>query len=252
MRKKLIVSDGTRERELQLVGCIVVGRDPSCEISFDDSLLSRRHAEFLTAGDVVTVRDLGSRNGLFVNGIRAAEHQLVDGDVVQIGPLRARYVIDPSRASVAPEELDAGRTAVFKRASGTTAPVPTDISAVVAALGEAFDEHGDEVTRLKPAPRMPQPAAAVPQAFSQPAAAIATPAFPPAAAESGLRAFVFVSLLALGTAIVLASLIPRLIGANGIGVALPIAIALLGTYFVGTSINRRITRALADGERNRT
>src|SRR5215213_5232004 len=114
MRKKLIVSDGTRDRELQLVGRIVVGRDPSCDVSHDDSLLSRRHAEFVTAGDDVTVKDLGSRNGVFVNGARAAEQRLAAGDVVQIGPLRARYVLDGSSASITPEEMDAERTAIFR------------------------------------------------------------------------------------------------------------------------------------------
>src|SRR4029079_17088294 len=37
--KKLIVSDGKSERELLLVANIVVGRDPLCDISGDDSLL---------------------------------------------------------------------------------------------------------------------------------------------------------------------------------------------------------------------
>src|SRR5688500_19196336 len=102
-----------RERELQLVGRIVVGRDPACEISHDDSLLSRRHAEFVTTGAMVTVRDLGSRNGVFVNGTRAAEHMLEPGDIVQIGPLRARFVVEHAPSSIAPEELDAERTAVL-------------------------------------------------------------------------------------------------------------------------------------------
>ena len=93
MSKKLVVSDGTRERELQLVGRIVVGRDPACDISHEHSLLSRRHAEFVAAGELVVVRDLGSRNGVFVNGTKTAEHSLQPGDVVQIGPLRAQYEI---------------------------------------------------------------------------------------------------------------------------------------------------------------
>ena len=68
--------DGKRERELLLVERLVVGRDPACDISVDDGLLSRRHAEFVAAASAVTVRDLGSRNGIFVNGTRRAEQTL--------------------------------------------------------------------------------------------------------------------------------------------------------------------------------
>ena len=171
MRKKLILSDGTRDRELQLVGRIVVGRDPSCEVSHDDSLLSRRHAEFVTLGDEVTVRDLGSRNGVFVNGARAAEHRLEAGDVVQIGPLRARYVVDEGSVSIVPEEMDEERTAVFRgpidlaiappetsKSVGSPAII-SSIPAFTDSVAE-FDseEEEEEVTRLVPAPRMPKPA----------------------------------------------------------------------------------------------
>ena len=157
--KKLVLSDGTRERELHLVGRIVVGRDPACEISHDDSLLSRRHAEFVTAGNVVTVKDLGSRNGVFVNGARASEQTLEPGDIVQIGPLRARFVVDAGVRSISPEALDVDRTAVIRKAPAApplssavagpvTAPVP---AAVHPAVALAFEEVDEDATRLVPA-----------------------------------------------------------------------------------------------------
>lgn len=156
MRKKLIVTGGTRDRELQLVGRIVVGRDPGCEISHDDSLLSRRHAEFVTAGEVVTIRDLGSRNGVFVNGARAAEQRLEVGDVVQIGPLRARYVADDSPGTITPERMDTERTAVFGRVAAASAPAAVEHH----EGGGHAEEDDDDVTRLVPAPRLPKAAAA--------------------------------------------------------------------------------------------
>ena len=54
MSKLLVVNDGKRERELLLVERLVVGRDPMCDLSHDDALLSRRHAEFQMIGDEVT------------------------------------------------------------------------------------------------------------------------------------------------------------------------------------------------------
>jgi len=108
--KVLVVHDGKRERELLLVERLVVGRDPACDISVDDVLLSRRHAEFVAAASAVTVRDLGSRNGVFVNGTRRAEQALKLGDVVQIGPLRVRYLRDRPVTPGAPSPADADGT----------------------------------------------------------------------------------------------------------------------------------------------
>ena len=93
--RKLLVSDGRSEREVLLVGTIVVGRDPSCQLNDLDPLLSRRHAEFVPSGKGVTVRDLKSRNGILVNGDKVPERVLSPGDVVQLGHLHVRYVEEP-------------------------------------------------------------------------------------------------------------------------------------------------------------
>jgi pSer/pThr/pTyr-binding forkhead associated (FHA) protein len=91
--RRLIVSGGSRPLELHMVGTLLVGRDPACEISEQtDPLLSRRHAAFTASTREVKVRDLGSRNGILVNGAKVAESQLTSGDVVQIGHLQVRYV----------------------------------------------------------------------------------------------------------------------------------------------------------------
>ncbi len=145
MNRKLVVTDGTRKRELALVGRIVVGRDPSCDVTHDHSLLSRRHAEFVTAGDLVVVRDLGSRNGVFVNGSKTAEHSLKPGDIVQIGPLRAEYVLDRGPVSIAPEDHDRERTAVTAGKTPQPAPVPP----VPKVAAHADDE---DATRLSVGP----------------------------------------------------------------------------------------------------
>jgi predicted component of type VI protein secretion system len=298
VRKKLILSDGTRDRELQLVGRIVVGRDPSCEVSHDDSLLSRRHAEFVTLGDDVTVRDLGSRNGVFVNGARSAEHRLEAGDVVQIGPLRARYVMDEAPATIVPEEMDEDRTAIFMGpidlAISPAASKPVVSPAIVTSIPAftdsvaEFDSEEEEVTRLVPAPRMPRPAPAassgasvqspaVPSAaavaddevthftraprFTIPAAI--PPAPVPAAAPrrpvrveavapaSDPRGFVYLAVGILAF-IVLASTAPLFATASTGALAIPVAVAVVGTVLVGSLINRRITRALAAVERKGT
>jgi predicted component of type VI protein secretion system len=92
VKRKLVVNDGRSEREVLLVGPIVIGRDPSCHISDLDPLLSRRHAEFVPRPSGLLVRDLGSRNGILVNGSKVPERLLTSGDVVQLGHLQLRYV----------------------------------------------------------------------------------------------------------------------------------------------------------------
>ncbi len=67
-------------------GEFAVGRNASCQLSLDDPLVSRRHALLLVGPDSVTVEDLGSRNGVVVNGERIPGRTLLRaGDRIQIG-----------------------------------------------------------------------------------------------------------------------------------------------------------------------
>jgi pSer/pThr/pTyr-binding forkhead associated (FHA) protein len=62
-----------------------VGRDPESDIFLNDMTVSRAHAVFEMAGNTVTVRDVGSLNGTYVNGVIVDSAPLSSGDVVQIG-----------------------------------------------------------------------------------------------------------------------------------------------------------------------
>jgi predicted component of type VI protein secretion system len=67
-------------------GQFVVGRSAGCQLSLDDPLVSRRHALLVVAREGVTVEDLGSRNGVVVNGDRIAGVRMVTpGDRILIG-----------------------------------------------------------------------------------------------------------------------------------------------------------------------
>lgn len=65
---------------------MIIDRDPSFDIVLTDLLVSRRHAEVSSVADGTIVRDLGSGNGTFVNGYRAAGQVLRPGDLITIGP----------------------------------------------------------------------------------------------------------------------------------------------------------------------
>ena len=73
-------------------GSSVVGREPGLAISLvGETTVSRSHAEVVRSGDKIVVRDLGSTNGTFVNGVQVAgEAELHPGDLVQFGSVRTR------------------------------------------------------------------------------------------------------------------------------------------------------------------
>ena len=75
--------------ELPVGGQVVVGRDPGvADVVLDgDTEISRRHASFAAAGAGLTVQDLGSTNGTFVNGQRLAQDAVTlgNGDRVELG-----------------------------------------------------------------------------------------------------------------------------------------------------------------------
>lgn len=68
---------------------IVVGRGNDADLRIDDPGVSRRHMEFRVtdsaSGPRVSVHDLGSTNGVLVNGKRVEQATLADGAVVRIG-----------------------------------------------------------------------------------------------------------------------------------------------------------------------
>jgi len=73
------------------VGTAVVGRSRDADVPLDDPLASRRHAELDVSEGGVAVRDLGSRNGVIVEGRRLAEGEtwaLADGEHFLIGETR--------------------------------------------------------------------------------------------------------------------------------------------------------------------
>ncbi|HRF59490.1 MAG TPA: FHA domain-containing protein [Fimbriimonadaceae bacterium] len=73
-------------------GTSVVGREEGLPIAIvGETTVSRRHAELVSSGDRLTVKDLGSTNGTFVNGVRVdSEATLRIGDTIQFGSVRFR------------------------------------------------------------------------------------------------------------------------------------------------------------------
>lgn len=63
----------------------VIGRDATCDIVLDDPQVSRRHATIVSDNGVYWIRDLGSTNGMTLNGVAVKDAQLRDGDMIRLG-----------------------------------------------------------------------------------------------------------------------------------------------------------------------
>jgi len=62
-----------------------IGRDPSCEVLLRDASISRHHATLEISGDRYVLKDAGSANGTFVNGVRIRESPIRAGDQIRVG-----------------------------------------------------------------------------------------------------------------------------------------------------------------------
>jgi transcriptional regulator with GAF, ATPase, and Fis domain len=82
---RLTWRDGEGERAVLLTRKLVVGSSGTADVCIADPLVSRVHAEFDLRDDGAWVRDLGSRNGTFVNGIRVEAARVPNRVSVRIG-----------------------------------------------------------------------------------------------------------------------------------------------------------------------
>ncbi len=84
-----------------------LGREPGNEVWLDDTGVSRQHARVILHNGAVWVQDAGSRNGVFVNGERVADHRVLKpGDRVSVGThfFDLEYANPEGARSAAPRE----------------------------------------------------------------------------------------------------------------------------------------------------
>lgn len=74
---------------------VIVGRDPACDLPVDDLSASRRHCRVRREGPSVLVVDLGSRNGVQVNGnaVVGGQAPLYHGDVLIVGATHLSLIV---------------------------------------------------------------------------------------------------------------------------------------------------------------
>jgi pSer/pThr/pTyr-binding forkhead associated (FHA) protein len=108
-------------------GDVVIGRSPYCSMIIDNETLSRVHASVSMVGDGVgdgvEIRDLGSSNGTYVNGVRiTGATQVKPGDEIMLGKVKIWIEIASERISTKTGQIAAVRS---PDAGGVTPTEPT-------------------------------------------------------------------------------------------------------------------------------
>jgi pSer/pThr/pTyr-binding forkhead associated (FHA) protein len=83
---------------------ILIGRHVECDVRIDSPQVSRRHCCLAMAYDRLVIRDLGSSNGVRVNGRVVDEARLTPGDEVAIAQFLYRLVGDGPAPNSAPSK----------------------------------------------------------------------------------------------------------------------------------------------------
>lgn len=157
MDVKLVWFKSTGERkDFALVNDLTtIGRKEDCDLKIPLSQISRRHCQISKTPQGVSVRDLGSANGTFVNNQRVQESPLSAGDHLIVGSINFVVQVDGSPVDIAPlpePTPQVGTDVETYAAAPPMMPVAGDnvdpISALE-ALANADEEPVDPFSNLK-------------------------------------------------------------------------------------------------------
>lgn len=119
----------------------LIGREEGCHLRPHSDTVSRKHCLIKVVDSHITVEDLGSRNGVFVNGRKITEATHVRaGDKLQIGKLQFELVVDVP--------IGAGKRPVVKDIKDAASRTTSDSGLVDTDISDWLSE-ADEVERAR-------------------------------------------------------------------------------------------------------
>ncbi len=123
----------------------ILGRRQDCDLRIPTKDVSRRHCSLTASGRTLTVKDLGSSNGTYVNSKRIAESPLEAGDCLRIGPVTFVVQIDGRPADIQPTDASEQSStepslAADEEATFDLSDSDFDLEDPISALEEAEDE----------------------------------------------------------------------------------------------------------------
>ncbi|MBV9125177.1 MAG: FHA domain-containing protein [Planctomycetes bacterium] len=139
---------------------LLFGRDSECDVRFDSQKISRKHCCLAQVSNYLVIRDLGSTNGVRINGVRVLEGALKAGDELTIGNFKYQICWD------APGEP--ARTPIPGRQSLKSYP-PAEEEKTEQPPEDEFLEEADSPVPLSDSDKRPVPVAREKPVFSPPA-----------------------------------------------------------------------------------
>ena len=98
MAKLILSMDGLVLKEIPLTKeRMSIGRKPSNDLQIDNLAISGEHAAVVTILNDSFLEDLNSTNGTLVNGQPAKKHFLKNGDVIELGKYKLKYVAEQTQ-----------------------------------------------------------------------------------------------------------------------------------------------------------
>jgi pSer/pThr/pTyr-binding forkhead associated (FHA) protein len=98
----LFKKDGSQKAFSMPSDTTIIGRRHDCDLCIPLNIVSKRHCQLNQNNETVKIRDLGSRNGTFLNDKRIEEATVQPGDYLRIGPLTFLLQINGEPEEIVP------------------------------------------------------------------------------------------------------------------------------------------------------
>jgi response regulator RpfG family c-di-GMP phosphodiesterase len=135
--------------ELKTEGRFVIGREPSCNLSVNDSKVSRKHTEIYCLDGTYFIKDLQSGNGTILNGDKITECSLKHNDYFKIGDLKIVFEEKASlRAGAEPDQAESTEENREENYMGTST-VEIQLDKEKTKFGEPCLKGGKELSAPK-------------------------------------------------------------------------------------------------------
>jgi pSer/pThr/pTyr-binding forkhead associated (FHA) protein len=138
-----------------------LGRRPDCDVIMVNIAVSGRHACLIKQDQQVTIEDLDSTNGTFVNGRAVKKARLLDGDLIDIGKFRIKF----ATGSIDADTFEEGQDSLTVNASLAQAPEASQEEAAAMTVGRikvvAGPALGRELSLVKMVTTFGKPGVAV-------------------------------------------------------------------------------------------
>ena len=144
MQVKLKVIGGKNDgREIKIgVPEFVIGRGDEAHLKPSSDLISRMHCSLKVQNGSVTIADMGSRNGTYVNGQKLeGEHKAKSGDTLRVGRLQFEVIVDHAEPGNKKPRVDGVAQAAARTAAAAASSGLLDEDSITDWLSNNVDEQ---------------------------------------------------------------------------------------------------------------